>query len=225
MAAPAAALPLPCRTAAIVKNRATAIVTQEERPSTPSVKFVPFTVATAMKTSAGNERMPRFNTRPFANGTFMSREISLCIVRIRPKITAMMIWKSIFCFTVRPSERFFFTLMKSSVKPTMPKPRVRKRIGRHSGLLPTKTRHATVKPRRIMRPPMFGVPVFERWDFGPSSRSVCSALRRMRAGIRKWPEMALTKKARSIGTTTETKSIFSTIIIFPIWPSAGLLQV
>ena len=152
-----------------------------------------------MNTSAGKLRTPKSTTTPNAKGTFMERSISLKYTRIRPNTMEITIWSAIFCFTERPSLLLFFTFRKSSIKPTSPKPSVRNSTGRTSGSRMAKTRHETRSPARIIRPPIFGVPVLVRWLFGPSSRSVCCAFIRISAGIRNFPVIAEIANAISIG--------------------------
>ena len=80
MDVPAMITPEEAAAAAMTKKTAAATVTQLASPSTPSVKLVPFTVATAMKTSAAVFRIPRSITCPGMKGIFMVRgmECTFC---------------------------------------------------------------------------------------------------------------------------------------------------
>ena len=88
---------------------------------------------------------------------------------------------------VRPRFRWYFTLKKSSRKPTEPKHRaststIREEKSPFTMYRMPNTRHIRLAPMNT-RPPMVGVPALVACQLGPTSRISCPAFSRRRAGI------------------------------------------
>ncbi len=88
-------------------------------------------------------------------------------------------------------------MMKSSANPIAPNPRVRKSAHATSRVLGAKRSVDKETPRKIMIPPMVGVPAFRRWVEGPSCRMDCPTFRALKSLIAVGPIASTIAKASS----------------------------
>ena len=76
---------------------------------------------------------------------------------------------AIFCDGVRPRERLWATLSMSSSRPSEPVASVASMASTRPGVHFAWIRQVTNIPRRMITPPMVGVPCLTRWRCGPSA--------------------------------------------------------
>ena len=93
----------------------------ESSPSRPSSRFEELTVPTMMNIITGMYSQPRFHST-LKKGTVSEEPMVGCLYAQTDSTAASTSCGTIFCMGVRPRLRLSLTLMKSSTKPTRPKP-------------------------------------------------------------------------------------------------------
>ena len=131
----------------------------------------------------------------FAKGIIMSVPMSITLVKYTVNIVAIISSPNILYLGFKPSVLFKISFLKSSIKPTIPKPTVTNNNGIKffatacspksidfeylKYIIPPIINIAII----ITIPPIVGVPCFFRWDFGPSSLSCCPIFFFLKIGI------------------------------------------
>src|ERR671924_186727 len=138
------------------------------RPSMPSVRFTPF-AAPAMTKKRKTYHPHESCTSQFTIG--IRTHVGRCWWRAANATPTVISARRIsFHRALRPSERLWVSLMKSSRKPIAPHARVTKSTVSAGTLYLLTARNAIVAVTSMSRPPMVGVPCLSTCRSGPSSR-------------------------------------------------------